>query len=45
MLEFGYCDWNGRISAVTNGSGFVVEYMHDIMDRVTTVGKGRSLLI
>ena len=30
-------DWNGRISAVTNGSGFVVEYMHDIMDRVTNI--------
>ena len=29
------CD--GRISAVTNGSGFVVEYMHDIMDRVTNI--------
>ncbi len=30
-------DWNGRISEVTNGSGFVVEYMHDIMDRVTNI--------
>ncbi len=37
MLEFGYCDWNGRISAVTNGIGFMVEYMHDIMDRVTNI--------
>jgi len=30
-------DWNGRLSAVTNGSGFMVEYMHDIMDRVTNI--------
>lgn len=30
-------DWNGRLSAVTNGSGFVVKYMHDIMDRVTNI--------
>ena len=30
-------DWNGLLSEVTNGSGFVVEYMHDIMDRVTNI--------
>ena len=30
-------DWNGLLSAVTNGSGFVVEYMHDIMERVTNI--------
>ena len=24
-------DWSGRLSEVTNGSGFVVEYMHDIL--------------
>ena len=37
QFGFGYCDWNGLLSAVTNGSGFVVEYMHDIMDRVTNI--------
>ena len=37
QFGFGYCDWNGRLSAVTNGSGFVVEYMYDIMDRVTNI--------
>ncbi len=21
---FGYCGWNGRLAAVTNGDGFVV---------------------
>ncbi|MBR3957900.1 MAG: hypothetical protein IKJ89_08625 [Kiritimatiellae bacterium] len=34
---FGYCGWNGRLAAVTNGSGFVVQYAYDIMDRVTNI--------
>ena len=37
QFGFGYCDWNGLLSEVTNGSGFVVKYMHDIMDRVTNI--------
>ena len=27
----------GKLSAVTNASGFVVEYEYDIMDRVTNI--------
>ena len=34
---FGYCGWNGRLAAVTNSSGFVVQYAYDIMDRVTNI--------
>lgn len=33
----GYCGWNGMLAAVTNASGFVVEYEYDIMDRVTNI--------
>ena len=29
--------WRGCISAVTNASGFVVQYTYDIMDRVTNI--------
>jgi len=36
-FEFGYCKWNGRLVAVTNASGFVVQYAYDIMDRVTNI--------
>ena len=36
-FDFGYCEWNGRLAAVTNASGFVVQYTHDIMDRVTNI--------
>ena len=36
-FEFGYCGWNGRLAAVTNASGFVVQYAYDIMDRVTNI--------
>ena len=36
-FEFGYCEWNGRLAAVTNASGFVVQYAHNIMDRVTNI--------
>ena len=35
--SFGYCDWNGKLAAVTNASGFVVECEYDIMDRVTNI--------
>jgi len=34
---FAYCDWNGRLAAVTNGHGLVAEYAYDIMDRVTNI--------
>ncbi len=33
----GYCDWNGRLAAVTNAHGLVTEYAYDIMDRVTNI--------
>ncbi len=36
-FDFGYCEWNGRLAAVTNASGFVVQYAYDIMDRVTNI--------
>ena len=36
-FDFGYCKWNGRLAAVTNASGFVVQYAYDIMDRVTNI--------
>ena len=36
-FSFGYCDWNGRLSSITSANGFVVEYLHDIMDRVTNI--------
>ena len=35
--SFGYCDWNGKLSVVTNASGFMVEYENDVMDRVTNI--------
>jgi RHS repeat-associated protein len=34
---FGYCDWNGQLSAVTNANGLVAEYAYDVMDRVTNI--------
>ncbi len=34
---FGYCEWNGRLAAVTNGNGLITEYAYDIMDRVTNI--------
>ena len=34
---FGCCEWNGRLAAVTNASGFVVQYAYDVMDRVTNI--------
>ena len=34
---FGYCGWNGKIAAVTNGSGLVTAYAYDVMDRVTNI--------
>ena len=37
VFSFGYCEWNGRLAAVTNASGFVVQYAYDIMDRVTHI--------
>ena len=50
--SFGYCDWNGKLSVVTNASGFMVEYENDVMDRVTNISwkttledKGQNLLI
>ncbi len=36
-FDVGYCDWNGKLAAVTNASGFMVEYAYDIMDRVTNI--------
>ena len=36
-FDVGYCEWNGKLSAVTNASGFMVEYAYDIMDRVTNI--------
>ena len=36
-FSFGYCGWNGKIAAVTNGSGLVTVYAYDEMDRVTNI--------
>jgi RHS repeat-associated protein len=36
-FALGYCEWNGKLAAVTNAGGFVVEYKYDIMDRVTNI--------
>ena len=36
-FALGYSGWNGKLAAVTNASGFVVEYEYDIMDRVTNI--------
>ena len=36
-FALGYCEWNGKLAAVTNANGFVVEYEYDIMDRVTNI--------
>ena len=36
-FDFGYCGWNGLLAAVTNASGFVVQYAYDVMDRVTNI--------
>ena len=36
-FALGYCEWNGKLAAVTNASEFVVEYEYDIMDRVTNI--------
>ncbi len=36
-MSFGYCQWNGRLAAVTNANGVVTAYAYDVMDRVTNV--------
>ena len=36
-FALGYCEWNGKLSAVTNAGGFVVEYEYDVMDRATNI--------
>ena len=36
-FALGHCVWNGKLAAVTNANGFVVEYAYDIMDRVTNI--------
>ena len=36
-FALGYCEWNGKLAAVTNASGFVVQYAYDIMDRVANI--------
>ena len=36
-FALGYCEWNGKLAAVTNANGFVVEYEYDVMDRVTNI--------
>ena len=36
-FALGYCEWNGKLAAVTNASGFMVEYEYDVMDRVTNI--------
>jgi YD repeat-containing protein len=33
----GYCAWNGKLAAVTNGNGMVASYAYDVMDRVTNI--------
>ena len=38
-FEFGYCGWNGRLAAVTNAGGFVVQYAYDIMAMTRTAGE------
>ena len=46
-MRLGYCAWNGKVSAVTNGNGMVTAYAYDVMDRVTniawTAANGTSL--
>lgn len=37
LFDFGYCEWNGKLAAVTNAGGFVVEYEYDVMDRATNI--------
>ncbi len=32
-FRFGYCGWNGRVSAVTNGIGPVTAYAYDALGR------------
>lgn len=36
-LAFGYCPWNGLLTAVTNANGVVTAYAYDVMDRVTNI--------
>ena len=36
-FALGYCEWNGKLAAVTNAGGFVVEYEYDVMDRATNI--------
>ena len=36
-FKFGYCNWNGKLSAITNGNGLVSEYAYNLMDRVTNI--------
>ena len=33
----GYCQWNGKVSAITNANGLVTKYAYDVMDRVTNI--------
>ena len=36
-FALGYCEWNGKLAAVTNAGWFVVEYEYDVMDRATNI--------
>ena len=36
-MRLGYCAWNGKVAAVTNGNGMVTAYAYDVMDRVTNI--------
>ena len=36
-IAYGYCPWDGRLSAVTNANGVVAEFSYDVMDRVTNI--------
>ena len=36
-FDFEYCDWNGRVSSITNGVGVVKNLEYDLRDRVTNI--------
>ena len=36
-FDFGYGDWNGLVTSITNDAGLVTEFAYDLRDRLTNV--------
>lgn len=36
-FDFGYGDWNGLVTSITNDAGLVTEFAYDLRDRLTNI--------